>query len=82
MIGEVAPQMQIFVRTLTGRTITLDCTMDSKISELCKQIEGKQNIPANNQKLIYAGRTLRADTSLKDNNIGKEATLHLVVSIS
>ncbi len=74
--------MQIFVKLLTGKTITVPVESAVTIRQVKEKVQAQEKIPIGEQRLIYSGNNLEDGKTIGDYDIPKEATLYLIANAS
>jgi hypothetical protein len=75
--ADAKKEVQIFVKTLNGKTIALMISPADTVDKLLAKVEQRTQIPSSEQRLLYGGKQLELGKLLADYNITKESTLHL-----
>ena len=73
--------MQLFVKTLTGKTVTIDVEEGESIEDVKAKIAEKEGIPPEQQRLIFGGQQLQDGKTIDDYDVGDDSTLHLVLRL-
>lgn len=73
--------MQLFVKTLTGKTVSIEVEEGESIEDVKAKIAEKEGIPPEQQRLIFGGQQLQDSKTIDDYDVGDDATLHLVLRL-
>ena len=72
---------QIFVKTLTGKSLAIDVTPDETVASLKEKVCSSEGVPVDQQRLIFSGKQLEDKETMASYNITKESTIHLVLRL-
>lgn len=72
---------QIFVKSITGQTRTIEVQNTDTVRSIKEKISEKEGVSADQQRLIFAGKNLEDDKQVQDYNLGKDSTIHLVLRV-
>lgn len=73
--------IQVFVKTLTGKTITLEISPSETIEDVKLRIQDREGVSADQQRLIFAEKQLQSNQLVSEYGIKKDSTLHLVLNL-
>jgi ubiquitin len=73
--------MQLFVKTLTGKTLSIDVEEGESIEDLKEKIAAKEGVPSSQQRLIFGGQQLDSAKTIEDYDLSADSTLHLVLRL-
>ncbi|ORY70598.1 ubiquitin-related domain-containing protein, partial [Leucosporidium creatinivorum] len=73
--------LQLYVKTMTGKTITLAVASANTVNDLKIKIQEKEGIPLDQQRLIFLGKAMEESRTLADYSLQKESTVHLILSL-
>ena len=71
----------IYVQSLTGTTTMIEVGLGQTVAELKEIYAEEAGVPAESQRLIFAGKELEDDAALSDYNMHAESTVHLVIRL-
>ena len=73
--------MQLFVKTLSGKTVSIECEESDKIEDVKAKIEEKEGVPVDQQRLIFAGKQLDGQKTLQECGINEGDSLSMVLRL-
>ena len=73
--------MQIMIKTLTGKTLCLSVNSNDTVNEIKQKIQQKEGIPLEQQRLVFNGKQLEDNLKLGEYNISNDSTIHLVLRL-
>merc|ERR1712157_73557 len=73
--------MQLFVKTLTGKTVSIEVEEGEAIEDVKAKIAEKEGVPPEQQRIIFGGQQLQDGKTIDDYDIEDDCTLHLVLRL-
>mmetsp|Transcript_7845 Transcript_7845/g.9339 ORF Transcript_7845/g.9339 Transcript_7845/m.9339 type:complete len:88 (+) Transcript_7845:263-526(+) len=73
--------MQLMVKTLDGKTVTVDAEEEDTIEDIKNKIMEKEGVPIDQQRLIFGGKQLDSEKTLADYDVQEDSTLHMVLRL-
>ena len=73
--------MQITIKTLSGRKLSLNFDVTQKISEIKEQLTEKEGIPVSQIRLIYSGKILKDEITIEEAKIAPDSTLMMMMHL-
>lgn len=75
------PEMQIFFKTLTGKTLTITADPGERVAAVKEKLQAASGVPAAHQRLIFAGKQIEDHRTIADYNIQSETMLHMIIKL-
>ena len=73
--------MQIMIKTLTGKTLCLSVNSNDTVNEIKQKIQQKEGIPLEQQRLVFNGKQLEDGNTIADYGIQADSSIHLVLRL-
>ena len=81
MVLRLRGGMQLFVKTLDGKTLTVDAEEEDTIEDIKNRIMEKEGVPTDQQRLIFGGKQLEGQKTLADYDVQEDSTFHMVLRL-
>jgi ubiquitin len=73
--------LQVFVKTVTGKTMTVDVQPTDTVDTVRQAIQTKEGIPSNHQRLIFNGRQLKQEETIAESGLQNHSQVHMVLRL-
>mmetsp|Transcript_73415 Transcript_73415/g.147841 ORF Transcript_73415/g.147841 Transcript_73415/m.147841 type:complete len:96 (+) Transcript_73415:253-540(+) len=81
VLGRLRGGMQLMVKTLDGKTVTVEAEEEDTIEDIKNKIMEKEGVPVDQQRLIFGGKQLDSDKTLADYDVQEDSTFHMVLRL-